>query len=52
MQEELEEGKAESMNNLDLLLRCPWPEGGTNLTYFGCCSFVPLRDTSFHCCSL
>lgn len=31
MREELEEGKAESMHNLDLPLRCSWPEGGTNL---------------------
>lgn len=52
MREELEEGKAKSMHNLDLLLRCPWPKGGTNLTRFGGCSFIPLRDTSFHCCSL
>lgn len=37
---------------LDLLLKSPWPKGGINLTHSGGCSFVPLREASFCCCSL
>jgi len=51
MRKELE-GKAESMHSLDLLLRHPWPQRGTNPTHFGGCSFVPFQDVPFHCCSL
>lgn len=41
IKQELEEGKAENMHHLDLLLKSPWPKGGINLTHSGGSSLLP-----------